>query len=144
MIPKPGQALTDLALKLATSIAPETSSVYAQANTGMISALLLALAQDGERAAANRLDDIADMKRLFSITAGLYPEATGADTRARFCASSPAGYRISELDAFHAEGMRALIELHAWSEHHAPDVSGQIWDFLRTHTERNRFDVPGP
>jgi hypothetical protein len=144
MIPKPAQALADLALKLATGIAPETASAYAQANTGMISALLLALAQDSERAAANRLDDIADMKRLFSDATGLYPGAPGGAARDAFCADQPAGYRISELDAFHARGMLALIDLHAWSERHAPPLAQQIWDFLRAHTERNRFDVAGP
>jgi hypothetical protein len=144
MIPKPAQALADLALKLATGIAPETASAYAQANTGMISALLLALAQDSERATANRLDDIADMKHLFSDAARLFPSAAGADARAAFCADAPAGYRISELDAFHARGMVALIDLHAWSERHAPPLAQRIWDFLRAHTERNRFDVAAP
>ncbi|MGA1370308.1 MAG: hypothetical protein ACO3Z6_01780 [Pseudomonadales bacterium] len=141
MIPKPAQALTDLAKKLAIGIAPETASAYAQANTGMISALMVALAEDSERAAANRLDDISDMQALFREAAKTYPDAPGSAARAAFCASAPRGFRISELDAFHAEGLLALIDLHTWSETHASKLEEQIWDFLRTHTERNRFEV---
>lgn len=142
MIPKPGAALADLAVKLATGIAPETTSAYAMANTGLISALLLAMAQDSDRAAANRVADIEDMKSLFAQANLL--DAPGAAARTAFLQGAPAGLRISELDAFHAEGFAALIDLHAWAEAHDPALSLAIWDLLRTHTERNRFDVPGP
>lgn len=143
MIPHPAKALADLAVKLAQSIAPETSSPYAMANTGLISMLLLAMAQDSDRAAANRAADIEDMKRLFAGAAETHPDAPGSAARAHFCAGAPAGLRISELDAFHVQGMAALIDLHAWAETHAPPLSYEIWDFLLAHTERNRFDLPG-
>jgi hypothetical protein len=142
MIPKPGAALADLAVKLATGIAPETTSAYAMANTGLISALLLAMAQDSERAAANRVADIEDMKALFARASSL--NAPGAAAREAFQQGAPAGLRISALDAFHAQGFAALIDLHAWAEVHDPALSLSIWNFLRTHAERNRFDVPGP
>lgn len=143
MIPQPARSLAALAVKLAQSIAPETSSPYAMANTGLISMLLLAMAQDSDRAAANRAADIEDMKRLFQRAADAHPDAPGSAARANFCAGAPAGLKISELDPFHAQGMAALIDLHAWAEIHAPALSDEIWDFLLTHTERNRFDLPG-
>jgi len=143
VIPQPARALADLAVKLAQSIAPETSSPYAMANTGLISMLMLAMAQDSDRAVANRVADIEDMKALFARTERDHPEAPGAAARAQFRAGSPPGLRISELDPYHAEGMAALIDLHAWAERHAPALSLQIWDFLLAHTERNRFDLPG-
>lgn len=143
MIPRPAKALADLAVKLAQSIAPETSSPYAMANTGLISLLLLAMAQDHDRAAANRMADIDDMKRLFRTTGSLHPNAPGATARSAFCDGAPRGLRISELDAFHAEGLAALIDLHAWADVHDPALSLAIWDFLLAHTERNRFDLPG-
>ncbi len=143
MIPQPSQALADLAVKLATGIAPETSSSYAMANTGLISMLLLAMAQDHDRAAANRMADIGDMQTLFRAAAKRHPGAPGTVPREAFCNGAPAGLRISELDAFHAEGLAALIDLHAWAEAHDPALSLEIWDFLLRHTERNRFDLPG-
>jgi len=141
MIPSPSKALADLAVKLAQSIAPETNSTYAMANTGLISMLLLAMAQDHERAAANRLADIDDLKRIFSATASIRPDAPGAAARVAFTAGAPAGMRISQLDAFHAEGFEALIDLHGWAELNDTGLNQQIWDFLFAHTERNRFDL---
>jgi hypothetical protein len=143
VIPQPAQALADLAVKLATGIAPETTSSYAMANTGLISMLLLALSQDHDRAAANRMADIGDMQTLFRDVARMHPSAPGAAARDAFCNGAPAGLRISELDAFHAEGLAALIDLHAWAEVHDAELSLEIWDFLEQHTERNRFDLPG-
>jgi hypothetical protein len=143
MIPRPAKGLADLAVKLAQSVAPETNSPYAMANTGLISMLLLAMAQDSDRAAANRVADIEDLKRIFERAATDYPDAPGSAVRTNFCAGAPAGLRISELDAFHAEGLAALIDLQDWAETHAPALSLAIWDFLLTHTERNRFDLPG-
>jgi hypothetical protein len=144
MIPQPAKALADLAMKLATGIAPEAGSAYAMANTGMISMLLLAMAQDHDRAAANRMADIADMQALFRLPAAQHPGAPGAAEREAFCNGAPAGLRISELDAFHAKGLAALIELHAWAEANDAALALAIWDFLKAHTERNRFDLPGP
>lgn len=140
MIPQPARVLTDLAVKLAMSIAPETTSSFAMANTGLISMLMLSLAQDSERAVANRMADIDDMKALFlSIDAQPGP---GADLRAAYCDGAPLGLHLSEMDAFHGEGLKLLIDLHAWAEAHSPPLDQAIWRFLRAHTERNKFDLP--
>lgn len=141
MIPRLSQGLADLAAKLATAIAPETNSRFAMANTGMISMLLMALAQDADRAVANRMADIDDLKALFDSGAR---EAGGEDARAGFIARQPASLRISDIDALHADGLRLLIELHAWAEANDDDLNRQIWDFLLRHTERHRLDVGGP
>jgi len=143
LIPRPARSLADLAVKLVQSVAPETASPYAMATTGLISMLLLAMAQDHERAAANRMADIEDMQRLFRDAATAHPDAPGGVERAAFCTGAPAGLMISQLDAFHAAGLTTLIDLHAWAEEHAPSLSDAIWDFLVSHTERNRFDLPG-
>ena len=61
MIPRPQQALTDLALKLLFSVAPETQSTYAASSVGMIAMLMQCFAQEFDRAAAVRMQDIAEM-----------------------------------------------------------------------------------
>ncbi|MBX3705856.1 MAG: hypothetical protein KF911_04405 [Pseudomonadales bacterium] len=143
MIPQPARALADLAVKLAQSIAPEAGSAYAMANTGLISMLLLAMAQDQDRAVANRVADIEDLKALFAAAAAAHPDAPQAGRRAAFQTGPLPGLRLSELDPWHAEGLAALIELHAWADANDPALSLRIWDFLVSHTERNRFDLPG-
>jgi hypothetical protein len=140
VIPQPGRILTDLAVKLAMSIAPETTSSFAMSNTGMISMLMLSLAQDSERAVANRMADIEDMKTLFRRAEA--EPAPAVELRAAYCEGVPRGLHLSEMEAFHGEGLTLLIDLHAWAEAHSPQLDEAIWQFLRNHTERNKFDLP--
>ncbi|MEZ5559637.1 MAG: hypothetical protein R3E86_13970 [Pseudomonadales bacterium] len=143
MIPHPGKALADLAVKLASSIAPETNSSFAMANTGLISMLMLALSQDSERAVANRMTDLSALHALFAEAAARYPDAPQTGARLSFCKRSPASLLLSDVDAVHADGFSLLIDLHAWAEQHAAELNAQIWDFLLAHTERNRYELPG-
>ena len=140
MIPRPGTALSDLAMKLAVSIAPETTSNFAMSNTALISGLMLVLAQDSERAVANRMADIDETKALFRRSDA--QPAPGSDLRASYCGRAPTGLHLSEMDAFHREGFELLIDLHSWAEAHCPALNNAIWQFLRNHTERNKFDLP--
>jgi len=140
MIPRPDKALTDIAVKLAMSIAPQIGASYHAANAGMISMLLLALAQDADRAVANRLADVEELKALFE-RALADPQAPGADRLRAFCESEPPGWLLSQLSVWHDTGMALLIELHVWAESQHPELDRSIWDFLYHHTERNRFDV---
>jgi len=142
MITRLSQGLADLAMKLGSGIAPETSTRFAMANTGMIAMLLTALSQDVERAVANRMTDIDEMKALFrSLDLGA-ADPVQAAARAAFCAREPMSLRLSDLEALHGEGMRLLIALHAWAEEWDDALNLRIWDFLVRHTERHRLDLP--
>lgn len=143
MIPRLPQGIADLALKLATGIAPETGSRFAMANTTMIAMLLGAAATEAERAVAVRMTDIDEMQALF---AGLTDEADAPAAAARqaFRQRTPVSLHLSDVDALHAEGLKLLISLHAWAEAHDPALDRQIWDFLGRHTDRHRIDLPGP
>ena len=139
MIPAPGKTLADLALRIMTDLAPELGSNFSQADAGLITGLLLTMAQDYERAVDNRMRDMADMRALF---AGLDTEVPGADGRQAFLAKTPASFRLNDITALHAEGFERLIELHAWAETADPELDAAIWAFLRAHSERNKFDLP--
>lgn len=136
MIPDPGKALVDLAGNVA-ALAPELTSGYAIANAGMISMLLAALAADADRAVANRMQDVSDIRALFA-TVG--ERAPGADARREFAASEPPSFRLSDVSAWHAAGMALLVELHAWAEGTDADLDAAIWEFLCAHAERNRLE----
>ena len=62
MIPQPAATLADLAMRISTHIGPATTDNFAQADCGLITGLLLAMAQDVERAVDNRMQDLAQMK----------------------------------------------------------------------------------
>lgn len=142
MIPRMSQGLADLAGKLATGVAPETTSGFAMANTGMIAMLLNALAHEAERAVASRMTDITEMKDLFETAAAGPAEASQAQARQDFLTRQPASLTLSDVEALHAEGLELLISLHAWAEDADADLNRRIWDFLLRHTERHRID-PG-
>ncbi|MFW6094353.1 MAG: hypothetical protein ACODAC_10300 [Pseudomonadota bacterium] len=141
MIPAPSQGLADLAMKLATAVAPETASRFAMANTGMISALLGALAGEMEAGVAHRMADIEEMKALLTAA----PEGAGDDPQARaaFVAKQPDSLSLSDVNALHAEGLTLLVELHAWAEQADATLNTRIWEFLLNHTERHRIELPG-
>ncbi len=135
MIPEPGKALAELAGKLALSVLPEVGSTYGMANAGLISLLMGALAEDFERAIANRFADIAELQDLFAEARS----APGAAERANFSASEPASLALRDVCAWHDTGMELLIELHRWAEQSDAAVDREIWQFLYRHTERNQF-----
>ncbi len=142
MIPAGGRSLADLAMKLAADIAPAAATEYAGVNAGLMAMLLLALAQEHERAAAVRMADIDAIKVLFRQAESAHPDAPGAGKRASFCEREPKSLLLSDLDRFHAEGLAALIELHAWCEGEDSALDRAIWDFLVEHTERHKFELP--
>jgi hypothetical protein len=137
MIPSPAKALVDLAMKLSTGVLPEIGSPYAAANAGMTAVLLIMLSQDSERAIANRMTDISELKVLFA-GAGAYPDQDGLEP---FAAAEPDSLLLADVDRLHAQGMTLLIDLHAWAESHDPGLDQEIWAFLARHADRNRFDV---
>ncbi len=139
MITTPGKALGDLAMKLAMSVAPETSSAYVMANAGMIAVLLQAIGQDSERAVANRLQDIAEIKVLFTLFT-TEDEAPNPGAREAFLARTPPSMHLSDVTTVHAEGLNLLIELHAWAEANDAELNQSIWTFLLNHTERDKFE----
>ncbi len=142
MITRLSEGLAALAGKLATGIAPETSSRYAMANTGMIATLLAAMAQDAERAVHTRMADIDEMKALFASVERGPADAAQARARTAFCSREPTSLKLSDVEALHREGLELLIELHAWAEEADEALNERIWDFLIRHTERHRLDLP--
>lgn len=142
MIPRHGHALRDIAIKLAMSIAPETTTTYAAANAGMISMLLQCLAQDFDRAADTRMRDIAEMKTVFEHALAAGPKSALASRLRAYLPQQPKSFTLTDLDLFHAEGQRMLIELHTWAEGAAnDDLDREIWSFLERFADRHAFQL---
>ncbi len=141
MIPQPRQTLTDLAIRMATHILPDMHSAYGQADAGLISMLLMTLAQDYERAAFNRVTDIEAMQGLFTA---LPDGAPGKTKRSAYAQATPDSMQLADLTRFHALGFEILIDVHAWAEQSDQTVNEQIWQLLDEHAQRNAFDVVGP
>lgn len=143
MIPRGSRALGDIALKLAFAIAPETTSSFAAANTGLLTMLLQCLGQEFERAAQVRLDDMNEIKEVFREARGKMPTALASSVEA-FLESRAKSLRMTDLDAWHASGMSLLIRLHADAEDRGDRaLEERIWGFLAQHVERHAFVLAG-
>ena len=129
-------------MKLAMSVAPETQSAYAASNVGMIAMLMQCLAQDFDRAAAVRTQDLDELVALFESLRDVPPEPL-ASRIATFLRGSAESLRIEHLNARHAQGMELLIELHAWAEEvDADELDQEIWNFLIRHADRHAYQLP--
>lgn len=144
MITKPGTQLRDLAVRIASHVLPDVSSAYGQADAGLISGLLMSLAQDYERAAYNRVADIEEMQKLFRTILDSNADYPHGDALAAVSEEKPQTLHLHDIDQCHAKYFDQLITLHAWAEQNSDELNQQIWSLLRRHSERNKFDVTGP
>ena len=126
-------------MKLALTVAPETSSAYVMANAETIALLLRAISQDSERAVANRMADIEEIKTLLTLVknADSAPNSSELDS---FLSRSPESLHLKDVMIHHAKGFDLLIELHTWAEDHDAKFDEAIWTFLLNHTEREKFE----
>ncbi len=133
MIPEPGRALTDLALRLLFNVAPQTTNTFAAADAGLVGQLVMTLGQEFERAVATRMQDIDELKALLK-------DASPTPERTRYLAQIPASLHLKDVNVVHDAGMRLISALHAEVET-TNDVSNRrIWSFLRAHSERHKFE----
>lgn len=141
MIPNGKSSLEHLAMKLMTSVAPQTTSTYTAANTGLIAMLLQCLAQDYDRAAEARLTDIDEIKALLAFV----PAGVDSDLAARielFRAARPASFRVTDVTALHAEALSLLTRVHEHAENaQLKSLDEQIWHFLERMADRHAFAV---
>ena len=69
MIPRPDQALADLAGRIGGTLLPALSTGYGMADAGMISMLLTALAAEASEGIERRMADGRDVAELFDSPA---------------------------------------------------------------------------
>ena len=139
MIPFPGKTLADIAVRIATDLLPSLSSTYAQADAGLITGLLLTMSQDYERAVDNRMQDMQEISSLFATLDESIP---GHAARSAYLQQKPASFHLAEVTRLHADAFSCLTDLHAWAETNDATLDATIWQILRAHSERNKYELP--
>ena len=87
------------------------------------------------------MKDIAQTREIFRETPATAP---GAEARSAFLSKEPASLQLADVNALHDEAFSLLIDLHAWAEQQDESLNLAIWRLLRDHSERNKFEIPGP
>ena len=136
MIPRPHQALLDLAGRIGGRILPELEDLYAISDAGMITLLLGMLSKELDSGVARRLEDGDNLRAVFASAT----HAPGAEARAAFAASRPERLTLTDVNAWLDRGLELLIDLHAWAEAEDPALDAAIWAWLARHADRHRFD----
>ena len=144
MNPTVDRFLQVAAVHLMTGTAPALAG-YEQSTVTTLGALLLAVSEEHERAAARRVEENSALQALFTRAAdALGDAALGARLRDAAGLEAPS-LRVSDLQAHNDRLRGLLIELHASVEADesaaARAIEAEIWDELRQSTERRRISM---
>jgi hypothetical protein len=138
--PDVDQTLRALAQTLLVEIAPQVRLKYEQNMAEVSAALLLAAAEEWDRAAERRVEENRALRRLFQDAA---PKVADPSLRERLEESGrgcEGSLQIRALDRENDRLRALLIELHTYVEQHRDSESAQIereiWEELRTSTRR--------
>jgi hypothetical protein len=147
MKPDVDRFLEVAAAYLMMHVAPALGSTYEQSNVTVLVAMLMAVREEFERAAARRVEENRELRRLFAAAA---PAVQDASLRRRLdeaVGSDDPSLAVSDLERSNALLRGLLIELHAHVEAldspQARDIEAAIWRELVASTERRRL-MMGP
>lgn len=132
---------------LMTRTAPALPAGYEQSSAAALGAMMIAVGQEVERAAARRVEENAALRTLFEDAAPHVQDETLAERLERAAGSEDTSFTVTDLEAANAELRGLLIELHERVEALAtPDarrIDAAIWRELARSTERRRL-LMGP
>jgi hypothetical protein len=135
MIPHTDDALRMLSQRLMTQLLPDLKSLYSLSDGALIGLLINAIADETAEGIQRRLDDIAEMKRLF--VAG---DALLSSRDKEVISSDLSSYRLADVNDHHDALTRVLVSLHEKTENDKTEALNQsIWAYLRRHTQRHKI-----
>ena len=135
MIPHTDDALRMLSQRLMTQLLPDLKSLYSLSDGALIGLLINAIADETAEGIQRRLDDIAEMKRLF--VAG---DALLSSRDKEVISSDLSSYRLADVNDHHDALTRVLVSLHEKTENDKTEALNQsIWAYLRRHAQRHKI-----
>ena len=145
MKPDPQRVLEQTALLLALDTAAAVQPRYRQAGVGMLAALLIAVREEFDRAAARRVEENAVLRELFAHGASIVADAALSARLRAAAASHDESLRVPALDASNQALRALLVALHAHVEAlatpEASELDAAIWLELAASTERRKLSL---
>ena len=141
MKPSIDHALTTFTGRFIEKIVPDIRSEFNQSETVTMATLLAVAAEDYDKAADVRVNEISAIKELFRNTE--CAERGLSERLDALVAKEPVDYRISNLQALVEELNAALIDLHAWADEQDPSLSVRIWSLLKDLAWSRRIELMG-
>ena len=138
-----GVAAGHLMLKTAGALAPG----YEQSSVSVIGLMLTQLAEEFDRAAARRIEENAELRRIFSDAVDVVSDDDLRAKLAEAARGEDADYSVSALEQRNCDLRALLIELHVHVEEldsqSARSLEAEIWRELVASTERRKLGI-GP
>lgn len=130
-----------LLLRTAAALGPG----YEQSSLGVIAFALPAVAEEFERAAARRVDENRELRRIFGDATGVVTSGALREKLADAAWGEDESLHVSDLERSNSVLRALLIELHAHLEELDSESSrrleGEIWRELVASTERRRLSI---
>ncbi len=147
MKPDVDRFLEVAAAYLMMQVAPSLASAYQQSNATVLIAMLMAVREEFDRAAARRVEENRALRQLFTAAALVVRDAALRQRLEDATGVQDISLKVSDLDRSNARLRGLLIELHAHVEDldtpQARQIEADIWDELVASTERRRL-MMGP
>ena len=145
MKPDVDRFLEVAAAHLMMKIAPALGAGYEQANAMGLGALLMAVREENDRAAARRAEENTALRALFGEAESVVQDAQLRTRLSGAASSSEGSLLVSELEAANSTLRGLLIELQAHVEElEGPDarsIEAAIWRELALSTERRKLSL---
>ena len=147
MRPEPTRFLGVAAGHLMTKTAAALETGYEQSSVSVIGLMLTQLAEEFDRAAARRVEENRELRRIFSAAVAVVTSDDLREKLAEAARGEDPDLAVSALERNNCELRALLIDLHAHVEEldskTARSLEAEIWRELVASTERRRLGI-GP
>ena len=147
MRPEAGRFLATAAVHLMTKTAEAIGPGYEQSSISVMGLMLNCVAEELERAAARRVAENRELRRIFAGAADVVADPELRAKLVRAAGGDDADLAVSALEATNCELRALLIDLHAHVEEQdspeSREIEEIIWRELVASTERRKLAM-GP
>lgn len=145
MIPPVATVMQNLAISLMTEIGPQVQPEYQQKSLTILAMLLLMAGEEWDRAVARRVEENAELRRIFRSAAACVDDDALRARLEKAAAETDDSLLVSELDRSNDALRELLIALHerveALDTDEARRVETEIWSELCASTERRKISA---
>lgn len=145
MKPDADHLLRMLAGRLLTHIMPEVATEYTQSNIALVSLLMMAAAEDFDRAAARLIEENRQMRRIFVDATTVVSDSNLKQRLEEAAELVDEDFRVSALESGNQPMRSLLIDLHAHIEslggEDARKIDDAIWGELAESAKRRSYMV---
>ena len=145
MKPDADHLLRMLAGRLLTHVMPAIRTEYTQSNIALVSLLMMAAAEDFDRAAARLIEENRQMRRIFADAAAIVSDLNLKQRLETAAKTIDEDFRVSALESANQPMRSLLIDLHAHIENlegeDAEEMNDAIWVELAESAKRRSYMI---